>query len=283
MSEPENILQYNPGYVAMSCLDHTKNLHYALCSAVAYITRDKWAHWLAENELDITGLTQPIKSQDEEEFHSEICLLLNSVYKADFHRCIEHPMGTESIRDRLTHSYARHPTGIGGQRAGDFAYGMYFQNEIANFVVASSFVRLLGAWEQFEIDALRCLFYFRPGGMLGNASDNELIVVDEERYNNDFTPIGKCEGIWNWMQKHAENRVDRAKIISRVFGIDLNEGMSKNDHSRVKDWYDKRNNIAHGRGDSTVSFAQYIAADAFIFSRVLRFSRQCRDKQMVCL
>lgn len=37
-------------------------------------------------------------------------------------------------------------------------------NDLPNFIITSGFVRLLGASEQYEMDAIKSLLYYRPMG-----------------------------------------------------------------------------------------------------------------------
>ncbi|TWT78798.1 hypothetical protein CA13_01950 [Planctomycetes bacterium CA13] len=282
MDEHSDILDFKPNYVATSCLDCTKTLQYALCSSLAFILREKWPYWLDENGLDITGLGDPKGLTNIDDVQADAIRNLCSCFKIEMHRHLQYPMESDGLRDVLTHSYARHAQGIGGQRIGNFSYGMYGLNGIASFVVASTFVRLLGAWEQFEVDALRCLVYHRPHGMVGPTCDNELIAIDEELHLRTFGSEISNEGIWSWMKTPAENRVERRKILSRIYGIDM-KSLKKGDSKKVDGWYETRNRIAHGRGDANVLFATYIEADAFIFQQILRLSKQCKEKQLVWL
>lgn len=285
-------LDHIPGFVARSFLDHAKALENATCSAVSWIVCGKGNEWLDENGVFLRtkaempdGDSQYVPSSHINEQQLTF-FEISGAFASEFNEHLGYPIQGISRRDLLT-AYERDSEGIGGQRAGEFTAGCYFQNDVADFVVASSFVRLLGAWEQFEIDVLRCLMYHRPNGMLGTPTDNEMIILDEQRYKTEFSDEGDSGGIWSWLGKTAENRTERARILKNVYGLPRDcglKGSAKSKfHTRVSEWYDTRNRIAHGRGNASVSLGDYVDADATIFDRVMQLSLECKEKQLVWL
>ncbi len=285
-------LDHMPGFVAQSCLDHTKTLQNATCSAIAWIVCGKGDLWLEENDikssakLEMPGNSAKYVAESHLNEQQSTFFKVNGAFASEFNQELGYPMEMVSRRDLLT-AYERSPVGIGGQRVGDFPLGCYFPNEVANFVVASSFVRLLGAWEQFEIDVLRCLMHHRPNGMFGAPVDNEVIVLDRERFESEIGSGSSDKGVWKWMGKIAESRTERGKILKHVYELPRDSGLNKSSrtlfNTRVSEWYDKRNRIAHGRGDAKVSLHEYVQADATIFDRVMQLSRECKDKLFVWL
>src|SRR5690606_23008619 len=105
----------------------------------------------------------------------------------------------------------------------------------ANFIITSAFVRLLGALEQFEMDVLKCLFYYRPSGMLGDEEDwleqeVEPDVVQEVPQIDKKDPTKQIYSkppLWTWLKKQAENNIERSRIFMNVFGISTIAGNFK--------------------------------------------------------
>lgn len=140
-----------------------------------------------------------------------------------------------------------------------------------NFCITSAFVRLLGAWEQYEIDVLKVLFFFRPSGKAVGSTEEQLdqpddaslekleSIVQEEPVREGDKKIYSKPPIWTWVRRFAENNEERRKIFTNVFGIDATPP-GHNDKTR-REWYDKRNAIAHGRADVEMTLAEYIDAD----------------------
>jgi hypothetical protein len=150
----------------------------------------------------------------------------------------------------------------------------------ANFLITSAFVRLLGAWEQYEMDVLKALFNYRPLGLLGNEADqavvqaetaviSEVPVVDGERRIYSNPPV------WTWLRKHAENNVERAKIFKNVFGIVTRPKEVTNEQRNA--WYEDRNAIVHGRAGVTMTLDKYIEVDVAVAKAMTYVSTQCID------
>lgn len=149
----------------------------------------------------------------------------------------------------------------------------------ANFCITSGFVRLLAASEQYELDVLRCLFYYRPGGVLGHPMDQELQEAELKAvYHSGQSGEEGITGppIWGWIEKSAENNVERRKIFKRVFGISTTP---KEFNSKRDEWYDKRNAIAHGRSDVTMQLREYVEVQAFVIKSMLYLASECDTKQ----
>jgi hypothetical protein len=151
----------------------------------------------------------------------------------------------------------------------------------ANFLVTSAFVRLLGASEQFELDVLKALFYYRPLGILGPDTEavDQLVepdvILEKPMMENDKQVYSKPQ-IWTWLRKSAENNVERTKILKNVFGIDpIPDGYKPRQRD---DWYEKRNKIAHGRAGVKMKLGEYIEVDAFVAKAMIHISNQCLDK-----
>jgi hypothetical protein len=147
----------------------------------------------------------------------------------------------------------------------------------ANFIITSAFVRLLGSEEQYEMDVLKALFYYRPSGPLGNELDQDTIranvedFFEEPEHRRTYTK----PAVWTWLRKHAENNVEREKIFKNVFDISTIPG----DYSKKKtDWYEKRNSIAHGRKGIVMSLSEYSDVEVFVAKTMTYISEQCCER-----
>jgi len=153
----------------------------------------------------------------------------------------------------------------------------------ANFLITSAFVRLLGAWEQYEMDVLKALFYYRPLGLLGNEADQEIEeatpdvireppVVEKKKNKLNYSK----PPVWTWLKKQAENNIERTRIFKNVFGIEpIPEGFTDKQRDA---WYEKRNKIAHGRAGVDMTLGEYIEVDVFVAKAMSHVSNQCKDR-----
>jgi hypothetical protein len=147
------------------------------------------------------------------------------------------------------------------------------------FCITSAFVRLLGAWEQYELDVLKALFYYRPGGELLGPPEEQVVreaevdVVREEPSSDGYVK----PPIWTWVRKHAENNIERRKILARVFAIEVTPGTTNKERNenncKRDDWYDKRNAIVHGRKQVIMSLHEFLEVEVFIFRSMRHLSR----------
>ena len=149
-------------------------------------------------------------------------------------------------------------------------------NKLEKFIVTSAFVRLLGAYEQFELDVLKCLLFYRPLGRTGpSASELEEEEATEDvicEAPKDKDPFLKPP-IWDWIRGQAVGNHERRKILKRAYGIEL-----KREEKHWDVWYEQRNAIAHGRAAVEFELRDYCEVE-FDVSRVARqLSYACREK-----
>ena len=97
-------------------------------------------------------------------------LMIYTAMEKGFNSLFGSPLGELARRidspDERLNDYAEARSGAGWQNP-------------ANFVITSAFVRLLGASEQFELDVLKSLFFYRPSGKAVE-TDSKLIVVEAD-------------------------------------------------------------------------------------------------------
>lgn len=169
---------------------------------------------------------------------------------------------------------------VGSTRSGA---GWY---RVENFILTSAFVRLLGASEQFELDVLKALLFYRPQGLSYSASQNDPVDVEERvilespeiRENKEYY---KLPVLWTWIKRHAENNVERTKLLSNVYGIKtIPDGFT----GKQKElWYERRNAIAHGREDVTILLQEYIDVQVFVVKSMIHVFKQCRENFLLTI
>jgi hypothetical protein len=157
-------------------------------------------------------------------------------------------------------------------------------DNLPNFITSSALIRALGAMEQYELDVLKALLFYRPAGTQ-HPRDLDFIDVDltvaievpdeDGRYSKP--------ALWSWLKKTAENSVERRKIFKNVFGIDcfpakfgaLRPSELKSYYQEV---YEQRNSIAHGRSLVEVSLGDYCKVEAFVLALVIHLSSACKER-----
>jgi hypothetical protein len=158
----------------------------------------------------------------------------------------------------------------------------------ANFCITSAFIRVLGAWEQYELDVLKALVHYRPTGKkLGPLAEQLLIVPDmqvvlESPRTDPEHPnkmVFELTPEWYEIRKDVGNNVARAKHFSRVYSIDAIPGSNKNEKTANRElrdnWYDKRNKIAHGREEVVMTLAEFTQVEVFVYRSMESVASQC--------
>ncbi len=163
-------------------------------------------------------------------------------------------------------------------------------HSLPNFVITSAFVRLLGASEQFELDVLKCLLYYRPGGKAESPDGFEPVTVTSEVVTEEPGESNAYSKppLWAWIKQSAENNIERKKIFKRVYGIDTTpqefNGLKQSDVNKYReDLYKKRNAIAHGRENVTMLLRDYCTAEMYVVEVIRTIGQQCIDKLKVSL
>jgi hypothetical protein len=139
----------------------------------------------------------------------------------------------------------------------------------ANFLITSAFIRVLAAWEQFEMDALKALFYHRPGGQFGPDCERIEEVVDyrllgelsDEESMSGLTPSEPA--IWGWIKRTAENCGQRRQIFRKVFKIEtLPQELTPRPNRCGATCV--INNVVHDRDQVTYVVIRFLVIRAFV-------------------
>ena len=157
-------------------------------------------------------------------------------------------------------------------------------DNLPNFVITAAFIRLLGSMEQFELDVLKSLLYYRPNGKSEEKFGKHIladidVITEEPNKDGDY----RKPAIWTWMKKSAENNHERRKILKNVYGLEYApiefENMSgKNIRKFYNSLYEKRNAIAHGRLGIIITLSDYCKAEVFLLRLIERITKDCKDK-----
>lgn len=164
-----------------------------------------------------------------------------------------------------------------------FERGSTGWDRLPNFITSSALIRLLGALEQYEIDVLKALLYYRPSGKEYVGKTRTLVDVAVVTEQPDETGKFTKPALWSWLKKPAENAVERRMLFSKVFDITCTPPVfgsrkPKEINAYYQSLYSKRNAIAHGRESVDVSLAEFCEAEAFVLSMVMHMSLVCEEK-----
>ncbi|NLL02604.1 MAG: hypothetical protein GX265_06285 [Mollicutes bacterium] len=159
-------------------------------------------------------------------------------------------------------------------------------NKLANFVITSAFVRLLGATETFETDMLKALLYYRPNGLLGPDAEqidvkaDERVLREEPKMENS-TDFYEYPPVWTWLRKHAYTNTERRKILKNVFKLENKIDGYNNSH--IDEWYEMRNAIAHGRKIVELTLKDYCDVETYSIKVVSHYEEECKQKMRLII
>lgn len=240
---------------------------------------EEFATWISEQGVKPVILT-PRDFETEEQIGEDFVYLLGSMegFLED-----RYPLLARAVKDemrRINHDspdFGVHRSGVG-------------YHSLPNFVLTSAFVRLLGASEQFELDVLKCLLYYRPGGKTESPDGFEPVTVTSEVVTEEPGESNAYSKppLWAWIKKSAENNIERKTIFKRVYGIDTTpqefNGWKKDVVNNYREGlYKKRNAIAHGRENVTMLLSDYCTAEMYVIEVISTIRQQCIDKLKVSL
>lgn len=240
--------------------------------ALLDLSKEAVVNWLVEQGLENSG---PGTESD-----SPVSIVLASVQEYRQQALQELGPGVDAISSSLMNPDAKT---VGQDRSGTG------WSEGAAFCISSAFVRVLGASEQFELDVLKALLYYRPSGQpLGHPDDQieitvEMDIVTEEPVVKGGVHYYEKPAIWTWLRRSAEGNDERRKIFKRVYSLELTPGETsgeREDNNKLrKEWYTKRNIVAHGRAGVEIRFKEYLDVDAYVTKSMVHLATQCQEKQ----
>lgn len=154
-----------------------------------------------------------------------------------------------------------------------------------NFLTTSAMLRFMATLEQYEIDALKALLYYRPHGS-GVPTDE---YVEEEAQEDVIheTPETKSQvqyyqrpALWTWMRRSAEDNIQRRLIFSRVYDISFPKPDFGKKHAEL---CDMRNAIAHGRDRVDINFRELIQIHCYVMKTLIAIRDIVHEKYRLIL
>jgi hypothetical protein len=132
-------------------------------------------------------------------------------------------------------------------------------------------LRFMATLEQFEIDTLKALLYYRPHGT-GIPADEYVEqevtedVIYETPQKQSQVLYFKWPALWTWIRKSAEDNGQRRQIFSRVYGISFPQPTFGKKHAEL---CDMRNAIAHGRDRVDITLRELIQIHCYVMTTML--------------
>lgn len=135
-----------------------------------------------------------------------------------------------------------------------------------NLLTSSLLLRLMATLEQFEVDSLKALLFYRPRGY-GPPSEeyedeeaNEEVVFEDPEVK-DQVEMFKYPPLWTWIRSSALDNGQRRRMFSRVYNITFPQPEFGMKHTQL---CEMRNAIAHGRKNVPVSIGLVFQIDAYV-------------------
>ncbi len=147
--------------------------------------RDALAWSLGGEAVDETTISEWLQAQGLANMLAESKLSLVGIISAAVDDCRIRLLGDDACRAVRQGQRASHKDAddVGTERS-----GAGWANA-ANFCITSAFLRLLGAWEQYELDVLKALVHYRPTAeVLGPPAEQLLIEPDLSAVHEEPTP-----------------------------------------------------------------------------------------------
>jgi len=160
--------------------------------------------------------------------------------------------------------------------------------------IALTFVRLLAAWDEYEINVLKALLHYRPpGGAVGPPEERMFEYADEVFAEERVEPYPEKPRslmyanppLTDWFRHEAQDPDERRWTFEKAFGIELAIGESEEVrfayHCHRDAWYSRRQGIAHGEASINMTPTEYRRADVFVCRSFAHLAEECRTKQML--
>lgn len=154
-----------------------------------------------------------------------------------------------------------------------------------NFLTTSAMVRFMATLEQFEIDALKALFFYRPQGMGIPFEEYEEVEVDEKITSEhpeirEQTAYYKFPPLWTWIGRSAMDNAQRRQIFKRVYDIQFPQPKFGKKHA---DLCEMRNAIAHGRQRVDITLMELIEIHCYVTKAMLAVRDTIRTQYRLIL
>ena len=237
----------------------------------------QFEEWVGLEELNGLWTKWNIRSLDPPESTDNLMLPAKNVLRFDLLWNIAntfcHPEVMRVVEER-TQRPEKPDDEVGVDRANAGCLGRW-----DNFITTSAMIRFLGALEQFEIDALKSLFYYRPLGHGTPADENieqtlEADIIREKPEKRGGVDYYTKPPLWTFIRPSAESVQTRRQIFSQVYEIEL-EAPDQFGWTLDELW-EKRNAIAHGREKVEITIGALLKIHNFIVKSMLSLSDRIR-------
>ena len=239
----------------------------------------QFEEWVGLEELNGLWTKWNIRSLDPPESTDNLMLPAKNVLRFDLLWNIAntfcHPEVMRVVEER-TQRPEKPDDEVGVDRANAGCLGRW-----DNFITTSAMIRFLGALEQFEIDALKSLFYYRPLGHGTPADENieqtlEADIIREKPEKRGGVDYYTKPPLWTFIRPSAESVQTRRQIFSQVYEIEL-EAPDQFGWTLDELW-EKRNAIAHGREKVEITIGALLKIHNFIVKSMLSLSDRIRER-----
>ena len=153
-----------------------------------------------------------------------------------------------------------------------------------NFITTSAMIRFLGALDQFEIDALKSLLFYRPLGCATPPGETaqqtvetvEEVIIREKPERRAGVDYYTKPPLWTFIRQNAEDIQTRRQIFSSVYQINLENpdqfGWTLDELS------EKRNAIAHGSDEVEITIGALLKIHKYVIKSMLSLADQIRER-----
>lgn len=156
-----------------------------------------------------------------------------------------------------------------------------------NFLTTSAMLRFMATLEQYEIDALKALLFYRPQGLSVPAEEHideeveERVIFEQPKFKNKKQgAVYQFPAIWTWIRPSAEANTERRKIFSRVYNINFPPPKFGKNHEEL---CDMRNAIAHGRARIDITLRELIQIHCYITTTMFEVRDSIRERYRLIL
>ncbi len=164
--------------------------------------------------------------------------------------------------------------GVGRSNAG-------WQGRWENFITTSAMIRFIGALEQFELDALKSLLFYRPHGSATSLSEIveqtvEEVVIREAPDKRGGVDYYTKPPMWTFVRQTAEDVQTRRKMFSSIYEINLEN--PEQFGWTLDELWQKRNAIAHGREEVEITIGTLLKIHNYVIKSMLSLTDQIRER-----
>ena len=154
-----------------------------------------------------------------------------------------------------------------------------------NFLTTSAMLRFMSTLEQYEIEALKALLYYRPEGTGDPATvyakeEVQEDVIHEKPEMRAQVLYFQYPALWTWIRRSAEDNNQRRQIFSRVYDIHFPKPEFGKTHKELREM---RNAIAHGRDRVDISLSELSHIHGYVIKTLIEIRDTVSEKYKLIL